>query len=136
MTAVLNDRPLSTRQPARRKPSVLLADVEALVTAALDKALRRAGYSVYLALSASGAVELYERLSDQIDLVILDESVLADLDGSQTLTKLRAINPAVRCCFLTGADHGPLSSQQPNSILRKPFALIEVVQLAGGVTNP
>lgn len=127
-----------TRPAAARKPSILVVDDEALIASVLDTRLRQAGFTVYLACSGCGALELYSRLSSDIDLVLLDVC-LPDLHGPQILAELRAMNPAIRFCFMTsGGGHytrEQLLHQGASRVFDKPFRLTEIVdelrELAG-----
>src|SRR5947209_3683264 len=59
------------------------------------------GYAVRLARNGTEAVELYRRHRDDIDLVLLDVQ-MGGLDGPHTLAALQAVNPEVRCVFMSG----------------------------------
>jgi DNA-binding NtrC family response regulator len=65
-------------------------------------ALARAGFGVRVAASGREAVEADREQWRAIDLVLLDILMPGGLDGVQTLAALQDINPAVRCCFMSG----------------------------------
>jgi CheY-like chemotaxis protein len=72
---------------------------------ALTCCLRDDGHPVWFAEHGGRAVELYRLLHHEIDLIILDAQ-LPGLDGPATLSALREIDPAVRCCLMTRAFTG------------------------------
>jgi CheY-like chemotaxis protein len=72
--------------------------------------LRQAGFAVFLAAGGREALELYQEHWQDIGLVLLDVKMVG-WDGLQTLGALQAVNPAVRCCFVTG-DAGGHSEEQ------------------------
>ncbi len=59
------------------------------------------GFSVFPASSGREAVEVYQRHHGNIALVLSDVQ-MPGLDGPQTLSLLKKINPHVRCCFMSG----------------------------------
>jgi DNA-binding response OmpR family regulator len=69
----------------------------------LDLVLLRDGFTVHCANGASEAIEIFQQLRHQIDVVLLEVD-MQDRDGVQTMTALRQIDPRVRCCLLTGGD--------------------------------
>jgi CheY-like chemotaxis protein len=113
-----------------RKPVLLVVEEEYGVRYLLELALGRQGFQVLTAESGYEAVDIYEREADNIDLVLMDVR-MEGLSGPETLTKLREINPAVRCCLMTGdtalskADE-MYAGHDVLHIFRKPFvSLIE-----------
>jgi DNA-binding NtrC family response regulator len=53
------------------------------------------------------------------------------LDGPGTLARLRAVDPGIRCCFMSGGlgGHKPAALlEQGESFIQKPFQLDELVQ--------
>jgi CheY-like chemotaxis protein len=76
-------------------------DDEAAVLRTLARALPPGGLGVRVAGGGREAVEVYREHWRSIDLVLLDV-LMPDMDGLATLAALRQINPAVRCCFMSG----------------------------------
>jgi CheY-like chemotaxis protein len=85
-------------------------DDQEFVRSLLSTGLQGAGFAVWLAASGREAMKLYREHRADIDLVLLDVQ-MPDLDGPETLAALLAINPQVKCCFLTG-DMGSYSERQ------------------------
>ena len=117
--------------PAQPPPSVLVADDQPDIRTLLGITLEREGLDVRFAANGAEAVAAY--LERPAHLVILDVKMPV-LDGPEALTLLLALDPAVRCCFVTGyADPrlaARLLAQGALEVLFKPFRLGE---LAGTV---
>jgi DNA-binding NtrC family response regulator len=123
--------PLSQPAPGKADdPSpglqLLVVDDEAGVRRIVALALTRAGFGVRVAASGGEAVEVYREHWRTIDLVLLDVLMPGGLDGPHTLAALQEINPAVRCCFMSGhTAHYPihkLLALGALNVLFKPFA--------------
>lgn len=118
---------------------LMVVDDDAGVRNMLDEWLRHQGFAVWLAATGEDAVDLYRRRREAIDLVLMDVR-MPDLDGPQTLAELRAINPGLRCCFMSGGlgDHtrAELISGSETSFIRKPFQLDELVQALLSLVHP
>jgi CheY-like chemotaxis protein len=110
--------------PAQPPPSVLVADDQPGIRSLLGVTLRREGLDVRLAANGAEAVAAY--LERPAHLVILDVK-MPILDGPEALTLLLTLDPAVRCCFVTGyADDesaARLLGLGARDILLKPFRL-------------
>jgi CheY-like chemotaxis protein len=126
--------PVSSATPVRpgSSPGILVVDDEVFLRTLLDRVLRQHGCTVWLAADGLEALALYREQQHHIDLVLLDVR-MPGLDGPQTLTLLRQLNPEVRCCFMSG-DFGKyaeeaLLGQGAWRLLRKPFHLAEVAQV-------
>jgi DNA-binding NtrC family response regulator len=81
--------------------AVLLVDDESAVRRVLQMALSRVGLQVLPAANAPEAVALYREHHQKVSLVLLDVQMPGD-HGPAALEALRAINPEVRACFMTG----------------------------------
>ncbi|MBL8797063.1 MAG: response regulator [Planctomycetia bacterium] len=84
-----------------RRPGVLIVDDEAGIRSLLTLYLAEQGFSVWEAATGAQAVAVLDSQRTHIDLVLLDV-VMPGLDGPQTLDRLRAIVPDIRCCFMSG----------------------------------
>src|SRR5262245_22397744 len=102
----------STRQPTALRSSTGMISMdgarEVLVVEDKDDArrvvcllLRHHGLAVREASGGREAVDAYRAHRDCIGVVLLDV-LMPGLDGPGTLALLKAIDPYVRCCFLTG----------------------------------
>src|SRR5438876_8884065 len=112
------------------KPVLLVVEEEYGVRYLLELALGRQGFHILTAESGYEAVDIYERQANNIDLVLMDVR-LEGLSGPETLTRLKEVNPGVRCCIMTGdtalskADE-MYAGHDVLHIFRKPFvSLVE-----------
>jgi DNA-binding NtrC family response regulator len=107
-----------------RRPGLLVVEEEHGVRLLLELALGRQGFQVFAADNGIKAVGLYESQANDIDLVLMDVR-MEGLGSPETLSKLREINPAVRCCLMTGDTALPkteeLFGQDVLHVFRKPF---------------
>lgn len=117
-------RPGLMRQPT--SPGILLVDDEAGVRRVLELGLTQSGFKVWQAESGGEAVELYRSHTDKIDLVLLDVR-MPSMNGPETLAALKAVNSAVKVCYLTGEPgaftEDDLLASGAVGVLYKPFTL-------------
>lgn len=111
-----------------RLPAVLVVEDEEAVRKLLDVALRQYGFCVWQAAGGAQAVELYSEHRDAIDLDLLDVR-MPGMDGAETLTALRKLDPLVRAAFMSG-NTGDYSVEQlldlgAAHVLPKPFGSLE-----------
>lgn len=116
---------------ASRPLGILVVDDEPAIRTLLVAALPHYGFRVFPAADGAEAIALYRRHQTEIAVVLLDVQ-LPGLDGPQTLSVLRAINPHIRCSFMTG-DPGDYTEEEllnrgAARVLRKPFRLPEVIK--------
>jgi CheY-like chemotaxis protein len=118
----------------------LLVDAEAInlllvedndnVRHMLELALRGLGFTVLAANSGRQAIETFQ--SKAVDVVLLDV-IMPQMDGPETLSNLKKINPEVICYFMTG-NAGHYSNEDllncgAAAVLQKPFYLEDLRQL-------
>jgi CheY-like chemotaxis protein len=114
-----------------RVPGILVVDDEPAIRTLLQTALPRYGFQVFVAASGQEALAVYREHRTEIAAVLLDVQ-MPGLDGPQTLRTLRAIDPQVRCCFMSG-DLGDYSEEEllglgAALVIPKPFRIAEVLQ--------
>jgi two-component system, cell cycle sensor histidine kinase and response regulator CckA len=103
--------------------TVLLVEDEPAVRAIIATVLRRQGYQVLEAAAARAAMDVVERHSGHIDLLVTDV-VMPEINGPALAQRLVASQPALRILFISGyADRMlPLNNGNPNvGFLGKPF---------------
>jgi len=129
-----DDAPSTTIRP----PGILVVDDDIGIGNLLQAVLRQQGFMVRWADSGLHALEIYQELRPEIDLVLLDVR-MPELDGPQTLTALQQLNAAICCCFMSG-DTGVYTEQEllecgAVHVFQKPFHLLEVVRSLWHVVN-
>jgi PAS domain S-box-containing protein len=143
---VIEAKPRSTA-PSRRPvcgERILVVDDDQAVRRALSRILKSAGYQVIAASSADEALDLHERSTTPIDLVVTDV-LMSGLSGEELVQRLRLRQPEIKVVFATGyatmavIETGDIKQQR--AVLPKPFdqkRLLEVVAevLNTGGTSP
>jgi CheY-like chemotaxis protein len=108
---------------AAEVPAVLVVDDEPKIRALLEALLRNMGFGVALAADGTQAVEVYRCRPGAFALVLVDLH-MPRMDGPATLAALRRIDPAVRCCLMSGspAELDEVASLPGvTGLLEKPF---------------
>lgn len=126
----------STPENAKSAKMILLIEDEETVRFITRNLLENFSYKVIEACDGSHAIEIYKALGKQIDLVICD-LVMPGMDGWQTLSELRKINPDLPVILASGYDQNLIMrkdhEQQPQAYLSKPYSsasLLEAINQA------
>ncbi len=105
--------------------SILIAEDEEQVTAALKIILEKVGYRVFIADNGREAVELFRR-HREIALVLCDVEMPGQ-NGKETVMKIRAMNPDVRAIFMSGYSVDIIRNQgmigENDELIIKPFTI-------------
>src|SRR4051812_16678535 len=116
--------------------AVLVVDEDPAVLRAVSNMLRFLGVPAGTACGGAAAVSAYREHRTAIRLVLIDLH-MAEMDGPEALAALRAIDPAVRCWFMTiGAvprDRRELLGMGAGGVLYKPFT---PAQLKAALSSP
>jgi two-component system cell cycle sensor histidine kinase/response regulator CckA len=94
--------------------TILFVDDEEVIIDVNREILETLGYKVVAARSGQEAVDVYRRLRDKIDLVILD-MIMPEMDGEATYDSLKQVNPEVRVILSSGYS----KNEQAKAILEK-----------------
>jgi two-component system, cell cycle sensor histidine kinase and response regulator CckA len=105
---------------------VLLVEDEDVVRSFAVRALSRQGYEVLEAGTGVEALEVMERESHRVDIVVSDV-IMPEMDGPTLLKELRKTNPGLKFIFVSGypddAFKKSLGDGQDYAFLPKPFTL-------------
>jgi DNA-binding NtrC family response regulator len=120
--------------PAPRAHGILIVDDEAAVRGLLNIGMRQEGFAVWVAADGQEALDVYRRHQEAIDVVLLDVR-MPGLDGPHTLVALQALNPQIRCCFMSG-ELGSYTAERLHELgalafFQKPFHLAETARVLG-----
>jgi CheY-like chemotaxis protein len=122
-------------QPA----AILVVDDDPGPQQFLQAVLEQHGYAVLLAATGDQALEVFQRHQATIRLVLLDVH-LPGRDGPATLEALRALDPQVRCCFMSSnpGSYSPEDLQRRGALayFPKPFDLPQLLQVVGQAVGP
>jgi CheY-like chemotaxis protein len=118
---------------------VLLAEDEVVLRRLLTQRFRRAGLTVWPAADGLQAVEVFRREGRAITVALLDIH-MPGLDGTQVLSALREIDPALPCCFMTAGAHPftreDLLRRGAADVLQKPFSPSEAIRILTQLSAP
>lgn len=130
--------PAVTHTAGKRKAGVLVVDDQECVRGVLEVMLRHQGLAVWLAANGCEAIELYRAHHAAMDLVLLDVC-MPGLDGPETLTALRRLNPKVCICFLNRdvRDYPEewLRSLGAAAVFLKPFRMADLGRVVRQLTS-
>ncbi|MDP3896441.1 MAG: ATP-binding protein [Mesorhizobium sp.] len=106
--------------------TVLLVEDEDAVRMGGMRALTSRGYTVHEASSGVEALEIYNQLGGEIDIVVSDV-VMPEMDGPTLLGELRKIKPNIKFVFVSGYAEDAFARNLPADakfgFLPKPFSL-------------
>ncbi|TYT74537.1 hybrid sensor histidine kinase/response regulator [Desulfobotulus mexicanus] len=113
--------------PASAIKTILLVDDEEMILDVAGDLLKELGHQVICASGGQEALDLFDRHSDTIDLVILD-MVMPRMDGKKTIQALRKRNPALPVLISSGYEKMHLEPEdillpEITAFIQKPFTL-------------
>ena len=106
--------------------TILLVDDEDAIIDVGSQLLKNLGYEVLTAQSGEEAVEIFEGIQNEIQLIILD-MIMPEVSGGETYDKLKEINPDIKVLLSSGYSvHGQASEildRGCDGFIQKPFNL-------------
>jgi len=94
--------------------------------------LARNGYRVTTCGGGAKAVDVYSRLHDEIDLVILD-MIMPKMNGVETLHQLKQIDPTVRAilcsAFIPDFKGHTVTNEGFVGLISKPFQIDDLLTI-------
>ena len=113
------------RHKIREYGTLLLVEDQEPVRRMAETMLQSLGASVLTAAGGIQAIELFKKHRNEIRCVITDLS-MPDMDGWETLTALRKIQPFIPVILASGYDEAQAmdrqNSEQPQAFLHKPYS--------------
>lgn len=121
----LRDTPDSNRH----QPGVLIVDDDTAVCGVVALLLQHLGFTAFQAQSGEEACSVLAEHCAEIECVVLD-ALLPDANGTQVLTALRIVAPAIRVVVMSGSlppeDAEEFRRLGAHVHLQKPFGLAEL----------
>ncbi|MBW1803773.1 MAG: response regulator, partial [Deltaproteobacteria bacterium] len=106
-------------------------DDEEIIIEVGREILEKMGYLVMTARSGQEAVEVYGKVKDQIDMIILD-LIMPGMGGGDTYDRLKALNPQVKVLLSSGytvdGQATEILNRGCNGFIQKPFDIRELSQ--------
>jgi PAS domain S-box-containing protein len=124
--------------------TILLVEDESAVRQLATKMIERGGYRVLSACDGREAIEVFNRHSDKISMLMLD-AVMPNMGGRETYERIAAMRPGIPVLFCSGysADVlGPGFVLGPRmQMIQKPYSPDEILRrihqlLSQDLTNP
>lgn len=116
---------------AKATGTVLLVDDEEIILAVGRDLLEALGYQVFIAKDGKEAIEIYRKIGDEIDIVVLD-MVMPNVGGGEAYDRLREINPDIKVLLSSGysidGEATEILERGCNSFIQKPFKMNELAQ--------
>ncbi len=116
--------------PCGHESILLVEDEEALLELS-RRILEGAGYRVLTTPSPIEALRMAREEGPALSLLATDV-VMPGLNGSDLLQRIRGINPAIRCLFLSGYHSGTIELKHGtgtgSDFLQKPFTRLELLR--------
>jgi len=132
-------------QSAKTKPIVnqlrkaLVIDDDQPVIDVVSELLSSMNIEAVSGLGGKAALEIFQEQPDDFDLVLLD-IVMPDLNGPETLTRLRAIKPNVPVLMMSGLNNpetiAKLAKQGPLVFIAKPFSRSQLEEALNSLLAP
>ena len=105
----------------------------------LKAVMRVHGFAVWAAPGGHEGVVCFREHRTEIDVVLLDVC-MPEGDGPEAMAAIRAIDPVVPCCFMSGFAGRytleDLLGLGAVTVLRKPFRVAELVDQVQQLTGP
>ncbi len=118
----------ATPTPRKRMERILVVDDESLVREATTRLLIELGYEVIGVQDGDEALMRFSQ-GEEYDLVLLDMQ-MPRLDGQETLSRLRELNPAIRVILTSGhcppENSSELFERYRCGFLQKPYRLGDI----------
>lgn len=111
--------------------TILLVEDEVAILDLTRKLLERLGYNVIASALPGEAIQRAREYSGRIDLLFADV-IMPEMNGQQLATELRALQPQIRCLFMSGytsnvvAHHGIMKSGV--HFIQKPFTTYAIAK--------
>ncbi|MBI3110347.1 MAG: PAS domain S-box protein [Ignavibacteriales bacterium] len=110
--------------------TILIVEDEEPLREMLVATLQGIGYRVLQAGDGMTALELYERQSKEIDLVISDLG-LPKLDGLEALSAMKKITPSLRTILVSGyvepRERHRITSEKIRAFVQKPYTPLDIL---------
>ena len=118
-----------TAEPSHQTTSrILLAEDDDSLRSFLERALKRAGYTV---ASYANGLEAYRHLQEEPFTLLLTDIVMPEMDGIELARLAGELDPQLKIMFITGFAAVTLNTESPAlqeaTVLSKPFHLRDLV---------
>jgi len=116
--------------------TILLIDDEKMILDVGCELLEELGYTVLSALSGRQAIDIFQKNSDKIDLIIMD-MIMPGMNGGETFDRLRNINSNIKVLLSSGysvnGQATKILRRGCDGFIQKPFNLNQLAEKIGKI---
>ena len=116
--------------------TILLIDDEEMILDVGCEMLEELGYTVLSALSGQEALNIFEKNSAEIDLVIMD-MIMPGMSGGETFDRLRNISQDIKVLLSSGyslnGQATKILRRGCDGFIQKPFNLTDLAEKIGSI---
>jgi two-component system cell cycle sensor histidine kinase/response regulator CckA len=118
-----------------RETVILIAEDDAIIRNLVNLMLGKAGYAVLVAADGLEALEICEKFSDPIHLLLTNIN-MPGMDGHALRDAVRAQRSDIRVIVMSGnLDKAIVEGNRPDAFLQKPFIPPTLLKLVQDVLN-
>jgi len=125
----LKESPTAEEIASGSGETIFVVDDEENIRNLAKLQIQRLGYHVKSASDGEEAINIYRKMKDYIDLVLLDV-IMPKMDGTQVYRELVKINPQVKVIVMSGFSKegkaGDILKEGAAGFLQKPFKIVEL----------
>jgi len=122
----------NTEGQDHRDGHILVVDDERAIRELTKRILTFEGYSVTTCAGGTKAVDVYSKLRDEIDLIILD-MIMPEMNGVETLRQLKQIDSTVRVilcsAFIPDLNGHTIAAEGFVGFIAKPFKIDDLLAI-------
>jgi PAS domain S-box-containing protein len=119
--------------------SILVVEDEANLRQPVVKMLRKAGFEVFEAADGTSAIDLFREHGHRIDAILLDMT-LPGLSGREIVAEAIKLKPEIRVVLTSAYSHemidGSMTATQIRGFIRKPFRLLDLLEIIRSSVSP
>ena len=116
----------SREEFVKGKETVLLVDDEDMIIDVAQRMLEKLGYKVFTARDGKGAVEIFRKHKEEIDVIVLD-MIMPKMSGGEAFDQIKKIAPEIRVLLSSGysinGQASEILNRGCNGFIQKPFNL-------------
>ena len=105
--------------------TVLVVDDDPISLLLAGRILEKSGYRVLMAHTPEQAIDMFERYSEPIDMLVTDVQ-MPEMNGYDLAKALQRRNPGLPVLFMTALDNE--GYQRRRTVLSKPFTFVGLLQ--------
>lgn len=124
------------RSASRGSVKILLMEDEEVIRKTVSRLLTRLGYEVETAGNGEETLDLYKNGMDTsrpFDIVMMDLTIHGGMGGVETMSRLLAIDPAVKAVISSGHFNDPVLMNYKkygfSGVIAKPYEIEQLIDL-------